>query len=90
MITEPEDQDRYNGDFMKARDATPYPAGTSNASIVPPLDGGDIAVPQSLGPSHPSVEQPPKAQATTDGPLSSTPRDDLLQPFVSRYVFKAP
>lgn len=90
MIIEPDDQDRYNGNFKKARDATPYPAGTRNASLVPPLDGGDIAMPQSSRPSHPSVEQPPTAQATTDAPPSSTPRDDLLLPFVSRYVFSAP
>ena len=90
MIVEPDDQDRYNGKFNNARDATPYPAGTRNASIVPPLDGGDSAVPDSLSPSHPNVEQPPKVQATTDPPPSLTLRDDLLLPFESRYAFSAP
>ncbi|KAL8796991.1 MAG: hypothetical protein Q9195_000762 [Heterodermia aff. obscurata] len=84
MIVEPDDQDRYNGNFKKARDATPYTAGTRSGSMVPPLDGGGIAVPQSVGPSRPSVEQPSKVQATTDAPPSLTLRDDLLQPFESR------
>ena len=89
-IIEPDDQDRYNGNFKKARDATPYPAGTRNGSMVPPLDGGDIAAPQSIGPSRPGVEQRPKVQAAADPPLSLTLRDDLLQPFESRYVFSDP
>ena len=91
MIVEPDDQDRYNGNFKKARDATPYPAGTRNGSMVPALDGGDsAAVPQSIGPSRPDVEQLPKVQATADPPPSLTLRDDLLQPFESRYVFSDP
>lgn len=90
MIVEPDDQDRYNGNFNKTRDATPYPAITRTGSIVPPLDGEDIAVPQSLGPSRPSVDQPPKVQATTDPPPSLTLRDDLFQPFQSRYIFSTP
>ena len=89
-IVEPDDQDRYKGKFKKARDATPYPAGTRNSSMVPPLDGGDMAVPQPLGLSRPSVEQPPDVQSPTDPPPSLTLRNDLLQPFESRCVFSAP
>lgn len=84
IIVEPEDQDRYHGNFKKARDATPYPASTRNPSMVPPLDDANSTKPLPGGDSHFSAEQTPQGQLTTQQPPKIMSRDDLLQPFESR------
>lgn len=37
-VLEPKSEERYHGQFRKARDATPYPAASRNPSVVPPVD----------------------------------------------------
>lgn len=43
VIVEPPNEEQNRGHFKKARDATPYPGVTRNASIIPPTNGEPAA-----------------------------------------------
>ena len=84
VIVEPDDDNRYHGNFKKARDATPYPSNSRNPSMVPPLEEESNVPIQPGGDSHLSLEQTHKLQNSSEQPPKITIRDDLLQPFESR------
>ena len=62
-VIEPEENDRYHGHFRKARDPTPYPPATRNASVVPPTE----------------QEEPLKKQPSFGGGLGSAPQRTFEQ-----------
>ena len=66
-VIEPEENDRYHGHFRKARDPTPYPPATRNASVIPPVE----------------QEEPPKKQPLFVGGLGSAPQRTSEQALAS-------
>ena len=85
IIIEPESEERYKGHFRKAREATPYPAATRNASMVPPADPEESINQPSFGGGLRRVNSrnPQESQMRPDPPRS-TKDDGLLKPFASK------
>ena len=85
-VIEPEENDRYHGHFRKARDPTPYPPATRNASVVPPVEQEEPLKKQfsfagGLGSIPQRISEQALARSDEQKPING---NGLLQPPVSR------